>query len=634
MKPALVVLATLAIVANVHATMPMPTSRLFREPVAVPSDCPAPVPFGYNNDPGYARERFVRMGYFPQALLQDETLKAARFLTRDERERLTAGDNAVWLNNGRIAVWRDGHYGILDRDGREITPPRYDEIVFFAGLVADAPIPVRVGDRWGYIDADGAEIIPPQFEGVDLFFGGLAHFRRGWYYGYIDHRGEEVFPSAEVITRRQHQMESLTENTADDLWPQKETVIQDGKVQAIYGYVDVTGNWIIPAQYTDAENFRNGQATVGQGDKYGIINREGKEIVPIAYDRYIMKPVDDGVPVKCGGKYGFVNTEGKETIPPQYDDIYKPSEGIMVVARNEKYGYVDLQGKAITPLQYDNARSFREGRAAVVRNGKYGYIDTQGKEVIPPQYEDAWWFRERLAVVRCDGKYGYIDLQGNEVIPPQYEYAESFFSSRAKFSRNGKFGHIDPQGREATPPQYDEVGFFNNGKTYVKRDGKYGHIDLQGNEIVPLQYENLPLPVEGRAMFKRDNKYGYLNEQLQEIIPPLYKSADYRFKNGRAKVSLNDETTFIDRDGNIIGTTLLMDAIPDARLVSRDYGNSGMVFLGARQYLHQRARVLPEMDRGVAAAALDIGEGQKQPVLIDSEGCPLARNLGESERWL
>lgn len=59
-------------------------------------------------------------------------------------------------------------------DGRELTPPRYDEIVFFAALVAGAPIPVRVGARWGYLNDQGEEIIAPQFDAAGDFHDGLA----------------------------------------------------------------------------------------------------------------------------------------------------------------------------------------------------------------------------------------------------------------------------------------------------------------------------------------------------------------------------------------------------------------------------------------------------------------------------
>ena len=190
-----------------------------------PDGCPLPLPQGIQLNPDIATGRFIGTGYFDEETFADTRLKAGRFLSRDERAQYAAWDNAVWLNNDRIAAWRgqqdkdtlpswlrerlpekyrksrSGAFAILDADGRELTPPRYDEIVFFAALAAGAPIPVRVGARWGYLNDRGEEIIAPQFEQPGLFYDGIARVKRDGAYAYIDRKGQPAAAPGTVRPR-------------------------------------------------------------------------------------------------------------------------------------------------------------------------------------------------------------------------------------------------------------------------------------------------------------------------------------------------------------------------------------------------------------------------------------------------
>ncbi|MBR2704053.1 MAG: WG repeat-containing protein [Clostridia bacterium] len=72
---------------------------------------------------------------------------------------------------------------------------------------------------------------------------------------------------------------------------------------------------------------------VKQDGKYGIINSEGKTVLPVAFEeigvkeeeysdltcRYILE--DKYVPVKLNGKWGLYNINGKKIIEPQYEEV-------------------------------------------------------------------------------------------------------------------------------------------------------------------------------------------------------------------------------------------------------------------------------------------------------------------------
>lgn len=95
-------------------------------------------------------------------------------------------------------------------------------------------------------------------------------------------------------------------------------------------------------------------------------------------------------PIKRGDKWGFVDKTGKEVVPCKYDAVTEFSESLARVSLNGKVGFIDKAGKEVTPLKYeyvDLKKGLSEGLAGVKLNGKWGFVDKTGKEVIPLIYD-------------------------------------------------------------------------------------------------------------------------------------------------------------------------------------------------------------------------------------------------------
>lgn len=151
-----------------------------------------------------------------------------------------------------------------------------------------------------------------------------------------------------------------------------------GEETSLWGFIDKTGNTVIPFKYAAAGNFGSGLAPVAKLND--------------SEDNYI---------------WGFVDKAGQTKIPFNYDYAGSFSEGVAVVARNEKYGVIDVNNKLIVPFKYDYMGDYSEGLAPVFLSGtplensdeitgKFGYIDKTGKVVIPIQHTMSF--------------YEYIDL--------------------------------------------------------------------------------------------------------------------------------------------------------------------------------------------------------------------------------
>ncbi|MBR6027188.1 MAG: WG repeat-containing protein [Neisseriaceae bacterium] len=81
------------------------------------------------------------------------------------------------------------------------------------------------------------------------------------------------------------------------------------------------------------------------------------------------------------GKYGAIDANGKEVIPLKYDFIAGFSEGLSHAKKANKKGYINKQGEEIIPFEYDFAENFENGIAKVNKDEKWFYIDKSGKFV-------------------------------------------------------------------------------------------------------------------------------------------------------------------------------------------------------------------------------------------------------------
>src|SRR5690554_21499 len=324
-----------------------------------------------------------------------------------------------------------------------------------------------------------------------------------------------------------------------------------------WGFIDKTGKEVTPLKYDNTWDFSNGLAKVKINNKWGLIDKTGKEVTPLKYDATWAFP-DDIVGVKLNDKWGFIDKMGKEMIPLKYDATLGFSDGIAGVKLNDKWGVIDKTGKEVTPLKYDDMEIFVDGLAMVKLNDKYGFIDKTGKEVIPLKYDFVGGFSDGLARVKLNDKWSFIDKTGKEVIPLKHDGAWGFSDGLAEVILNNKYGFIDKTGKEVTPLKYDDSFAFSDGLAKVKLNDKWGFIDKTGKEVTPLKYDATWAFSDGLAAVKLNDKWGFIDKMGKEVTPLKYDTT-WGFSDGLAVVKLNDKWGFIDSTGKEV-IPLIYDA--------------------------------------------------------------------------
>lgn len=330
----------------------------------------------------------------------------------------------------------------------------------------------------------------------------------------------------------------------------------DGK----WGYIDRSGDRIIPCIYNEARRFSEGLAAVRKGVYWGYINKNGETVIPFRYlNPY---PFHEGyarVYTEEGKKDVIIDNKGNvvPNMPNTYYGFLPFSEGWAVV-KPDQYTcyYIDKQGKQVT-REFSDAMPFSDGLAAVRsrQKGLWGYIDKTGELVIPYQYTTARPFREGLAAV--DG--GYIDKSGNWVIPPKYKETSSFENGYALVKKSRTtVCVINKSGKELYyfTNEYDnftDIVGFSNGIAMACND-LFG-----GKSWLSFNTKCKKLTNDTWMLSHMDKKYDYdnylleFNDLANECLFRADEEDDLALCYWRPK--WNEITYYyLDRHGNHLGT--------------------------------------------------------------------------------
>ncbi|WP_022728826.1 WG repeat-containing protein [Fodinicurvata sediminis] len=269
---------------------------------------------------------------------------------------------------------------------------------------------------------------------------------------------------------------------------------RDGK----WGYVDWDGNWVIEPQWEQADDFSEGRAAVGTGQRWGIIDRSGNHVLETTYENPSYTTVGDvrisSSPFElfsegCAAaeiftsepEYLFVDRDGglhRPSLPngEELAGLGNFSEGLAWFSWSEDlewhYGWLDSQGEVAIPAEFADAGNFVDGLApAESQRGGAGFIDPTGRLVLPRKWtlESARSFSEGLAPVSIEAFTTlYMDLEDfaiEKVHDPEtgqeaeIEMGGAFHSGRApvkaKLSEDGPsvLAFIDTQGQVAFVPE-------------------------------------------------------------------------------------------------------------------------------------------------------------------------------------
>ncbi len=354
-------------------------------------------------------------------------------------------NNLISYEQNAIKVQKNGKYGIINIEGKEILPCEYDDLYSLKNT--NNSILVEKDNKIGLVDSTGKVIIEPQYKeirglGTD-YTSGYIVITEDNQYGVVDCNNQKV------LDTKYQDIKSLTDNGTyvvkeNNNW---ELVQRNDEVTFSDGLKNVK----------DVLGLKNGTVIIqNTNNKVGVISTTGETILNTVYDDIKFAFVDSYI-IEQNGKYGIAKKNDEIVLNPTYTtinyiqtaDIIEASEdGItsnllnsnletkltgIVTEINTSRGYIKIRQD--NENKYYNFR-FEERSEKDIntsntlfldkQNDKYGYVDKDGKVVVDYQYDDATEQNEYgYAAVQKDGKWGAINEKGEEIVNPQYDFSNN-----------------------------------------------------------------------------------------------------------------------------------------------------------------------------------------------------------------
>lgn len=465
---------------------------------------------------------------------------------------------------GFAVVTRHGKRGIIDRAGTLVVPPAWDGAVNFTaeglGLVMrriNGGGPEGTGNArnqagavqgWALVHAGGKVLTKPewsfgQYRRQELHTGLIRASRPAGGKDVLFNLGgqliSEVEPGeaggaarpdpAEVRGRRGMLGDPLPDgrvSMASDLVPH----VVPSKV----GLINAKGEIVKEIGWDDAEIVSSSWVVFQQGQKWGLADGKGKEVIAAEWDRLRVLPVGTGslsadgrtilltqaagarkilspwVEATRGRQRTILRVDGTRGVPESmsgatYVDFY--GENRLAIHEPDGKGgtvwslYEPGTGKQV---RFPMAKTFRwnwnsaaagflwvQDRSSLA----WKLMTADGRDLGHSQPEEekpeGWGFLDGLAPLHLKDGWTYIRPDATTAFADRWDEARSFSEGRAAVCRKGKWTFITTKGQAVVPPQWDEVHDFRQGLAGIRIGDRWGFADLSGKVVVAPVWDSV-----------------------------------------------------------------------------------------------------------------------------------------------
>lgn len=419
---------------------------------------------------------------------------------------------------------KDGKYGLVDFEGKEITKPIYDEIDSLA--YKEGELSVKQNEKYGVINIKGNKLVEIKYDkiAVDEYYTDENRYQyagyivsittqEGYRYGYLDYKGKEI------LNTEYNNISRITE--IQDNENSYLICAKNGQYGIIKNEDLILGNEYQSIRYDDT----NKVFVIEKSKKYGIVNLDGNEIIPVQYDQIDIT----GIYLYAQDEQGTIvyDSNGIQTnIDPNISILNTSNEKYKIKINNKdgtKYGVINQEEKQVIEEKYNYIKYLYDNYFIVSHeNGKLGIVDDKDTIIVERNYDslqkiqDTDLIQATLAGSKTTQVYSktmekICEMQ-NATIEVEDDYIKIYNETETKyFNKEGK--------------ELKNTEVYPNNKLFVKvENNQYGFVDINGNLVVDYKYDKAyEFNSYGFAAVRKDGKWGAINEQGQEVVAPIYE---------------------------------------------------------------------------------------------------------------
>lgn len=363
------------------------------------------------------------------------------------------------------------------------------------------------------------------------------------------------------------------------------------------GLKDGAGNVAIHPAFDGASPFINDLAIVEKDQLQGVIDKTGKEILPVCFqqidiiDSNILagnegffqlysktgvllsdegfenyEKIHDYLIVTTGGASGIMDTAGKILLNQEWLLIRNISENgwIDVADDDAMFNYLNVNGTRMFPEMLEYVTAFSGGYGGILQNDSVCFVNEEGAVVRETDFFEV----DDTNVPGCFKVYG-DGVQG--IYNPQSDCfinipADQFFAVSEEtyiVEINKKWGVMDRHGTLLIPDIYMNIEDMQDGIFAAQKDdGLKILLDQQGKQIGSLAFQNVYFFSDGLlgCIDQESNLLGFVDAEGNWVIAPEFHSESSAvFENGVCAIQGKDRFYYIDNQGRILSYFLKKD---------------------------------------------------------------------------
>jgi len=290
---------------------------------------------------------------------------------------------------------------------------------------------------------------------------------------------------------------------------------QNNKI--LYGFINTAGEIVIPAKYSDANQFTEGLAGVKdlKTQLWGYINLKGEVVIPCQFP-YEVSIFSDGLAAIKNSHYdrgAYINKKGEVAIEGKFGFIISEpfvngvaevqtyvASSFSFASHEDRWKYIDTNGKFLFKKNFIKTTPFnKNGYAIVGSSSKWYIINKKGVKQHKGSFQDFPQFVNGRAKVDIGSmfktEYIIIDETGN--IPSE----EKIVIETSEIVTALSNADSEKEREVVLNKYYKKVIKDNNGYRVSKKD-RWGYINNRGEIIIPVTMYSLSNFSEGVAAFR------------------------------------------------------------------------------------------------------------------------------------
>ena len=413
--------------------------------------------------PSYDYIRITHEGFF-EAEVKDGKKFRQGYINKDGSVRVPLiYDNVYMPSDIAIFAVKDGEKGVLDTLGNTVIPIKFDYI-----LDADKGYYFASKNNLSALYHDNTPLTDFIFTDADRFENDMAAV-------IIKDKGATVIDKSGKALLTPIKSHKIVKVLAAD------AIIYNLNTRK-YGITGFDSTFKIQCKYdrieTAAENF-----IVTLGEKKGLVDIKGKELIPITY-RWLYYEGNDLYFAGSAMGMGVINSTNTPVISGKYEDVYQYRNNYILATSNNQTGIFSLKGKVLLPLEY----TFYNVYHNVVFCSKdfKCYLLNIGNPSQPIKLENIDSFKERGFSIS-------YDQSGYQI-----------------FKRGAKYGVVSYKAEVVMPAMYDDLQYIYDSPEFIaKQNGNYGIVNSEGKVIEAFIYDSATIGKEHIVLKKAGRKDVY-----------------------------------------------------------------------------------------------------------------------------